>query len=35
MEGAEKMIQDLAHSDNARVNAALDALSLVLDKDGE
>jgi hypothetical protein len=35
MEGVEKMIEDLAHSDNAKVNAALDALSLDLDKDEE
>jgi hypothetical protein len=28
-----KMIQDLFHSDNAKVNAAIDALSLNLDKD--
>jgi hypothetical protein len=31
----EKLIQDLAHYDNAKVNAALDALSLDLDKDEE
>jgi hypothetical protein len=28
LEGVGKMIQDLAHSDNAKVNAALDALTL-------
>jgi hypothetical protein len=33
--GVGKMIQDLAHSDNARVDTALDALSLDLDNDKE
>jgi hypothetical protein len=35
LEGVEKLIQDLAHSDNAKVNAALDALSVDLGKDKE
>jgi hypothetical protein len=35
LEGVGKLIQDLAHSDNAKVNAALDALSLDLGKDKE
>jgi hypothetical protein len=35
MEEEEKLIQDLAHSDNAKVDAALDALSLDLDKEEE
>jgi hypothetical protein len=34
-EGFEKLIQDLAHSDNAKVIAALDALSLDLYKEKE
>jgi hypothetical protein len=29
LEGVEKMIQDLFHHDNAKVNATLDALNLV------
>jgi hypothetical protein len=35
LEGVEKLIQDLAHSDNAKVNAALDALFQDLNKDKE
>jgi hypothetical protein len=35
LEGVGKMIQDLSHSDNAKVNAALDALNQDPDKDKE
>jgi hypothetical protein len=35
LEGVGKLIQDLFHSDNAKVNAALDALKLDLSKDKE
>jgi carboxylesterase type B len=35
VDDVEKLIQDLTHSNNARVNAALDALNLDLDKDKE
>jgi uncharacterized protein YheU (UPF0270 family) len=34
-EGIENLIQDLVHSDNARVNAALDALNQDLEKNKE
>jgi hypothetical protein len=35
LEGVEKLIHDLSNSDNAKVNAALDALFLDIDKDKE